>query len=64
MTLDYAEKLALHGGPKAKRTPFPQAKRHGEAEKRHLSEVIDSDDIDEIAHGIGKVAHHFASRAR
>ena len=45
MTLDYAEKLALHGGPKAKRTPFPQAKRHGEAEKRHLSEVIDSDTL-------------------
>ena len=45
MTLDSAEKLALHGGPKAKRTPFPQAKRHGEAEKRYLSEVIDSDTL-------------------
>ena len=30
-------------GPKAKRTPFPPRKRHGELEKRYLSEVIDSD---------------------
>jgi len=37
------EKLALHGGPKAKRTPFPTGKRHGDLEKRYLSEVIDSD---------------------
>jgi dTDP-4-amino-4,6-dideoxygalactose transaminase len=40
---DLSEPLALHGGPKAKRTPFPQRKRHGELEKRYLCEVIDSD---------------------
>jgi dTDP-4-amino-4,6-dideoxygalactose transaminase len=33
----------MEGGPKAKRTPFPERKRHGEAEKRYLSEVIDSE---------------------
>ena len=43
MTLDVAEKLALYGGPKAKRTPFPEGKRHGDLEKRYLAEVIDSD---------------------
>jgi perosamine synthetase len=37
------EELAIHGGPKAKQTPFAKRKRHGEAEKRYLSEVIDSD---------------------
>src|SRR5881296_1712519 len=42
-TLNLAEPLALHGGPQAKRTPFPSHKRHGELEKRYLSEVIDSD---------------------
>lgn len=36
------EKLALYGGPKAKRTPFGLPKRHGDLEKRYLSEVIDS----------------------
>src|ERR1044071_969201 len=41
--LNAAETLALHGGPKAKRTPFPSRKRHGELEKRYLTEVIDSD---------------------
>src|SRR5437667_1365244 len=40
---DVTEPLALHGGPKAKRNPFPLRKRHGELEKRYLSEVIDSD---------------------
>src|SRR6266581_6154661 len=40
---DVAEPLALHGGPKAKRTPFPSRKRHGDLEKRYLAEVIDSD---------------------
>ena len=40
---DYSEPLALQGGPKAKRTPFPPRKRHGELEKRYLCEVIDSD---------------------
>ena len=43
MNDNVAEKLALHGGPKAKRTPFPKGKRHGELEKRYLNEVIDSD---------------------
>ncbi len=43
MRLDVSEKLALHGGPKAKNTPVPQGKRHGELEKRYLSEVIDAD---------------------
>jgi len=43
MGFDISEKLALQGGPKAKRTPFPQGKRHGELEKRYLSEVIDAD---------------------
>ncbi|HWB98668.1 MAG TPA: DegT/DnrJ/EryC1/StrS family aminotransferase [Bryobacteraceae bacterium] len=37
------EALALHGGPKAKRTPFPARKRHGDLDKQYLSEVIDSD---------------------
>ena len=37
------EALALHGGPKAKRTAFPVRKRHGELEKKYLGEVIDSD---------------------
>ena len=40
---DIREPLAQHGGPKAKRTPFPPRKRHGELEKRYLAEVIDSD---------------------
>lgn len=43
MSLDFSEKLALHGGPKAKRTPFPRRKRHSDLEKRYLGEVIDSD---------------------
>jgi dTDP-4-amino-4,6-dideoxygalactose transaminase len=43
MRFDVAEKLAIAGGPKAKRTPFPKGKRHGELEKRYLDEVIDSD---------------------
>ena len=43
MSGEFSENLALHGGPKAKRTPFSQGKRHGELEKRYLSEVIDSD---------------------
>ena len=38
-----SEQLALHGGPKAKQTPFPARKRHGEREKALLGEVIDSD---------------------
>jgi perosamine synthetase len=43
MGFDISETLALQGGPKAKRTPFPKGKRHGETEKRYLNEVIDSD---------------------
>jgi dTDP-4-amino-4,6-dideoxygalactose transaminase len=43
MAFDVGERLALDGGPKAKRTPFPLRKRHGDLEKKYLSEVIDSD---------------------
>ena len=43
MSYDITERLALHGGPKAKRAPFPKGKRHGELEIRYLTEVIDSD---------------------
>lgn len=43
MELDFSKRLAIEGGPAAKRTPFPERKRHGEAEKRYLREVIDSD---------------------
>jgi len=45
MNFDMTEKLALNGGPKAKRSPFPKGKRHGELEKRYLNEVIDSDTL-------------------
>ena len=41
--MDLEEKLALDGGPQAKRTPFGKGTRHGEAEKQLLGEVIDSD---------------------
>jgi dTDP-4-amino-4,6-dideoxygalactose transaminase len=37
------EKLAIDGGPQAKRTPFQRRKRHGELDKQYLCEVIDSD---------------------
>jgi dTDP-4-amino-4,6-dideoxygalactose transaminase len=43
MDRDVTERLAMHGGPKAKRTPFPASKRHGDTEKKYLEEVIDSD---------------------
>ncbi len=43
MRFDMTEKLAVHGGPQAKRTPFPAGKRHGDVEKRYLTEVIDAD---------------------
>jgi perosamine synthetase len=36
------EQLALHGGPRAKRSPFGTGRRHGEREKQLLNEVIDS----------------------
>ena len=37
------EKLAIDGGEPAVTTPIPPRKRHGDAEKRYLGEVIDSD---------------------
>ncbi len=37
------EKLAISGGPKVKTTPFGTGKRFGDAEKKLLMEVIDSD---------------------
>lgn len=43
MAFDLSEKLAIDGGVPAVRTPIPARKRHGELEKRHLGEVIDSD---------------------
>jgi len=43
MRFDPSEKLALEGGPKAKRTPFPPRRRHGEADLRLLAEVIEAD---------------------
>src|SRR5665213_3979849 len=43
MEVEYSERLAAEGGPKAKRTPFGVRKRHGDTEKRYLNEVIDSD---------------------
>jgi perosamine synthetase len=43
MKIDFSQPLAIDGGPKAKRSPFPSGKRHGELEKQHLAEVIDSD---------------------
>ncbi len=43
MDYDVSEPLAIEGGPKAKRHPFPKGKRHGDLEKQYLNEVIDSD---------------------
>ncbi|HTX53535.1 MAG TPA: DegT/DnrJ/EryC1/StrS family aminotransferase [Candidatus Baltobacteraceae bacterium] len=43
MDYDVSETLAIQGGPKAKRHPFPKGKRHGVLEKQYLNEVIDSD---------------------
>jgi dTDP-4-amino-4,6-dideoxygalactose transaminase len=40
---DVNQKLAIDGGTPAVQTPIPPRKRHGEAEKRYLNEVIDSD---------------------
>jgi dTDP-4-amino-4,6-dideoxygalactose transaminase len=54
-----SEPLALHGGPKAKRTPFPPRKRHGDLEKRYLSEVIDSD---MLFYFLGTKVHEFQKR--
>src|SRR5437879_9986569 len=57
--LDFSERLALHGGPKAKRTPFPPRKRHGELEKRYLAEVIDSD---VLFYFVGSKVYEFQKR--
>src|SRR5947207_7435908 len=43
MQSGFQQTLAIEGGPKAKLTPFPPRKRHGELEKQYLAEVIDSD---------------------
>ncbi len=43
MDFDFRQKLASDGGQPAAKTPIPARKRHGEAEKRYLAEVIDSD---------------------
>ena len=43
MNLDFSQKLAINGGPQAKQTPFGHRQRHGNLDKRYLTEVIDSD---------------------
>jgi perosamine synthetase len=43
LRIDFSQKLAIEGGTKAKQTPFPLRKRHGEPDKRYLNEAIDSD---------------------
>jgi perosamine synthetase len=45
MKAPITEKLAMHGGEPAVRTPVPPRKRHGDLEKRYLGEVIDSDTL-------------------
>jgi perosamine synthetase len=42
---DVTEKLAAEGGTPAIKTPIAHRKRHGEAEKHYLNEVIDSDTL-------------------
>ncbi len=37
------EKLALHGGPRTKTTPFGKGRRFGEEERKQVLEVLDSD---------------------
>lgn len=37
------ERLAIHGGPKTKTTPFGAGRRFGEEERRQLMDVVDSD---------------------
>jgi len=59
MEMDFSERLAIEGGPKAKRSPFPERKRHGEAEKRYLSEVIDSD---VLFYFLGTKVHEFQQK--
>ncbi len=36
-----AEKLAIHGGPKAKRTPYRTGKRFGRDELKELAEALE-----------------------
>jgi len=43
MAFDFSQPLAIDGGPRAKASPFPPRRRHGDLEKRLLGEVIDSD---------------------
>jgi dTDP-4-amino-4,6-dideoxygalactose transaminase len=43
MSSNSSERLAIHGGQKAVRSPIPPRKRHGEREKALLAEVIESD---------------------
>jgi len=43
MNFDFSQKLAKDGGPPAKQTPFGHRQRHGDLDKRYLTEVIDSD---------------------
>jgi hypothetical protein len=39
----FSQPLAIDGGPRAKASPFPPRRRHGEREKQLLGEVVDSD---------------------
>jgi len=43
MGFDFSQPLAIDGGPRAKTSPFPPRRRHGEREKQLLGEVVDSD---------------------
>ena len=45
MLFDVNQKLAIEGGRPLVQTPIPPRKRHGEAEKQYLNEVIDSDTL-------------------
>ena len=45
MDFDFRQKLAIDGGQRAVKTPIPPRKRHGDAEKLYLAEVIDSDTL-------------------
>jgi len=56
---DITQKLAIDGGEPAVRTPIPPRKRHGELEKRYLSEVIDSDTL---FFYLGMKVHEFERR--
>ena len=40
---DDTERLAIHGGSRARETPFPPRRRHGERDLQYLREVIESD---------------------